>query len=292
LVNETFDYVKYLDVKKSIDDKSLNKLVWDSFANWMISENEQNQTLKVLEIGAGIGTMIERLLDASLLKHCHYVALEPELSFQDAAKFRLMTWANTQGVSFEISPEGLWLLHSKQLNVTIEWVKAEADKIDQLFDNKNFNLILSHAVIDLLPVPEIMPIILKKLTQKGGFYFSVNFSGETKFFPNDQSDDDIANNYHKDMDARFPGLDWQPSLTGEELPKWLQNHGCKNVIDGESDWNLGSADELFIKNILDTIKKALKDTPGLEEWLTKRYEQLAQKQLEIRISNSDCFGLK
>jgi len=297
LVNETFDYVKYLDVKKNIDDRSLNITVWDRFTNWILSQNQLDSSLKVLEIGAGIGTMIERLLDASLLKYCHYIALEPESSFKNAAKLRLMTWAGAQGASFEIKPEGSWQLHGMELDVTIEWVKAEADKIDQLFANENFDLILSHAVIDLLPVPEIMPKILNKLKQDSCFYFSVNFSGETKFLPSDESDADIANNYHKDMDARFPGLDWQPSRTGEALPIWLENYGCKKVIRGKSDWNLGSKnhdaeDALFIENILDTIQKALKDMPGLNVWLAKRYRQLEQEQLEIKISNSDCFGLK
>ncbi len=59
-----------------------------------------------------------------------------------------------------------------------------------------------------------------------------------------------------------------------------QDYGCQKVIAGESDWNLSdknqpAGDGLFIKNILDTIKKALAGMPGLEDWLNKRYEQLA-----------------
>ena len=292
MVNETFDYVKYLDVKKNIDDRSLNEVVWNNFSNWLKAKNELDIRLKVLEIGAGIGTMIERLLESSLLKHCHYTALEPESSFKEAAKTRLMSWANAQRINFEISSGGVWLLSGKNLDLTIDWIEAEADKIDQLLNNECFDLLLSHAVIDLLPVPALMPEILNKLKEHGGFYFSLNFSGSTRFFPSDQSDEEIINNYHKDMDARFPELNWQPSRTGEVLPEWLQSYGCKKVVKGESDWSLSCEDALFIKNILDTINKALKGQPGIEEWLTKRYEQLNQDQLKIEISNSDCFGLK
>jgi len=292
LVNETFDYVKYLDLKKSIDDRSLNQAIWQDFSSWLISRDDQMATLKVLEIGAGIGTMIERLLDASLLRKCRYIALEPEVSFKEAAKNRLMTWAKIQDVNFEITSEGLWLVRDQELDLTIEWIEAEAANIEQLFIDESLDLLLSHAVIDLLPVPELMPGILKKLKKLGGIYSSVNFSGETRFYPSDLRDEDITNHYHRDMDARYPELDWQPSTTGVSLTKWLQNYGCKKVIEGDSDWELGSGDGLFIMNILDTIRKALKGFPELEDWLTKRYRQLEQDQLEVKISNRDCFGLK
>lgn len=297
MVNETFDYVQYLDVKKNIDDRSLNKAVWNDFANWLRARNELGAELRCLEIGAGIGTMIERLLEACLLRQCHYIALEPESLFKKAAQVRLRSWANAHGVVFEINAEGIWSLSGKDLGLTIEWLEADADQINQLFNKESFDLLLSHAVIDLLPVPTVMPVILSKLKQAGGFYFSLNFSGETSFLPSDHSDAGIAKNYHKDMDTRFPELDWQPSLTGDALPKWLENYGCQKVINGESDWYLSdknhtSGDGLFIKNILDTIKKALAGMSGLEDWLNKRYKQLQQKQLEIKISNSDCFGLK
>ncbi len=303
MVDETFDYVNYLDVKKSIDDKSLNQAVWDSFARCLLAQNKLKRSLKIMEIGAGIGTMIERLLDASLLKQCHYIALEPEAPFKEAAKARLISWADSKGMTFAINTEGLWLLGNNQsdnnedLHVTIEWIEAEADKIAELFEDESLDFILSHAVIDLLPVPVLMPVILSKLKQQGGFYFSINFSGQTCFSPGHKDDHDIADSYHQDMDARFPGMDWQPSMTGEALPEWLENYGCRKVIKGGSDWslsaiNLDSRDALFIKNILDTIAKALKAKPGLDGWLAERYGQLEQKKLEIKISNCDCFGLK
>jgi len=292
LINETFDYVKYLEVKKNIDDRSLNKAVWYEFSTWLKAKSHQSEGLKVLEIGAGIGTMIERLVEASLLNKCHYIALEPEYSFKVAAKNRLLSWAKNCAFNFKICSEDLWMVYGNTLDIKIEWLDAEAEKIAQLFNDESFDLILSHAVIDLLPVPEIMPGILNKLKTQGGFYFSLNFSGETEFYPNHESDVDIAKHYHADMDSRFPDLEWQPSRTGLELPKWLQHYGCKQIVEGESGWRLGSEDELIIKNILDTIKKALSGYPGLKNWLTERYSQLQQAQLEVKISNRDCFGLK
>ena len=292
MVNETFDYVKYLDVKKSIDDRSLNKIVWEHFSNWVLSRNEQDSTLNVLEIGAGIGTMFERLLEASLLQKCHYIALEPEAMFKVVALSRFKGWASKHNCIFQISSKGLWHISNKELDIEIEWIEADASKIDQLFGNESFDLLLSHAVIDLLPVPTIMPIILEKLKARGACYFSLNFSGNTEFYPAHDSDHKISELYHLDMDSRFPNLDWQPSLTGRALPIWLKKYGCEQVVDGESNWELGKGDGLFITNILDTIKKALAGFPGLETWLSSRYKELDQEILALSISNRDCFGLK
>lgn len=292
MVNETFDYVQYLDVKKSIDDRSLNQAVWEHFSSWLLSKGDQGSRLKVLEIGAGIGTMIERLLEASLFNQCHYIALEPEFRFKEAALSRFKSWASKHSCSFQINSAGLWVISNSEFEVQIEWIDADANTINQLFSDENFDLILSHAVIDLLPVPEIMPIILEKLKTQGAFYFSLNFSGNTNFYPAYEQDDEISRLYHADMDSRFPHLDWQPSLTGKELPVWLKNYGCKQVVGGVSNWELGKGDGLFIKNILDTIKKALAGTPGLDTWLSKRYKELDQENIGISISNRDCFGLK
>lgn len=301
LVNETFDYVQYLAVKKNIDDRSLNKTVWLEFSTWLKTESEGKETLKVLEIGAGIGTMVERLLDAALLLNCHYIAIEPEAEFKNAALERLSAWASKNNCKFTFDSEGLWLISSNKLKLTIEWHMSSANEIDANFAKDEFDLLLSHAVIDLLPVPEIMPSILDKLKAKGAYYFSLNFSGETDFYPEHESDREISQNYHADMDSRFPDLDWQPSLTGSALPNWLKKYGCQTVIKGESDWQLGEfealgrlreEDSLFLRNILDTIKKALSGLPILDDWLRVRYKQLDQGQLAIKISNSDCFGLK
>lgn len=292
MINETFDYVQYLDVKRSIDDRSLNKNVWRIFSSWLKEKNKQELTLRVLEIGAGVATMIERLLEASLLEKCHYVALEPEVSFKKAALNRLESWSSQHSWVFEINTENLWHIRNEKCHITVQWLKADAEEIEVLFEEGSFDLILSHAVIDLLPVPEIMPAILMKLKKQGAFYFSLNFSGSTQFFPEYEEDADISKKYHADMDSRFPESSWQPSMTGHNLAKWLKDYGCHQVIDGESDWCLGPADQIFIGNILDTIKKCLAGLPDVEEWLVKRNQELSKEKLELRISNRDCFGLK
>ena len=59
-------FVRFLSSKKSVDDRALSNNVFDSLAA-ALPEVSPTERLKVLEVGAGIGTMIARLADWKLL---------------------------------------------------------------------------------------------------------------------------------------------------------------------------------------------------------------------------------
>ncbi len=296
MIRESFDYVDYLDLKKAVDDRSLNRRVWQKMADWIIAGRQQGKTLRILEIGAGIGTMTERLLDSGLLADCDYTAVELEAGFGAAAKTRQMGWAHANKWQFESEQDLQWTLSGEHGKTRVRWMAGDALQVHTLFAPGSFDLIIGHAVIDLLPVPRCMPDILACLRVDGGFYFSLNYAGETLFLPTLSADDAILGAYNRDMDKRFPDLEWQPSHTGQLLGPWLVNNGHHLLAEGESDWKLvaraGEPGNLFISNIIDTIETALAGMPGLAEWLTERREQLRDSNLQFRASNRDCFGLK
>ena len=140
-----------------------------------------------------------------------------------------------------------------------------------------------------------MPDLFSCLAPGGGWYFSLNYAGETLFRPPAPQDDDILTAYTADMDKRFPDLAWQPSQTGQRLGAWLVSQGHRLLAEGDSDWRLrardGESTHLFIENILATIETALAGMPGLAEWLIIRRQQLAAAELMFRATNRDCFGL-
>jgi len=295
LIRESFDYVDYLDLKRAIDDRSLNPQVWQRLADWVTTRQKDGKVLRILEIGAGIGTMIERLLDNKLLSRCEYTAVEMESGFRDAAMQRLQFWADSHGHQFAEEKTAVWSLRGVDSTTVIHWVHGDALQIGQQFGPGAFDLIIAHAVVDLLPVPTLMPDLLTRLSANGAYYFSLNYAGETLFLPPLTTDQKIFQAYNNDMDKRFPGLDWQPSHTGQLLGPWLTAHGHPVIAEGASDWELQSDPDqpanLFIANILDTIETALAGMPGLTEWLTTRRQQLRAGMLKFRASNRDYFGL-
>lgn len=292
MINETFDYVTYLDIKKAIDDRSLNPEVWQTMQDWVNNKGAHANNFRILEIGAGIGTMIERLLDNFRPQNLSYNAVEPEPGFMPEAKKRLQRWATANALKFNEEKEDSWTLSGSNHVYRINWIVAEAEQLDTLLPANSCDLLIAHAVVDLLPVPVLMPRLLDKLNCEGAFYLSLNYAGETSFNPEHKDDRSLLQSYNLDMDKRHQSVAWQASQTGKMLGPWLREHGHQVLSEGSSDWLLGPEEGDFIENILDTINKALQGEKELTSWYRQRCLLLAQKALFLKITNTDYFGLK
>ncbi len=58
-----YSFLRYLRAKKTVDDRALNAGVWAQLAAHLGARDD----VRILEAGAGIGTMIERLIERRLL---------------------------------------------------------------------------------------------------------------------------------------------------------------------------------------------------------------------------------
>lgn len=296
MIDETFDYPEYLAIKQAIDDRSLNPSVWQVLAAELRSQID-NHEFRILEIGAGTGSMIIRLLDAGLLGHCQYFAVELEPDFARVAENQLSLWAEARGWRMDVISPSRWIVGKEGKAMEIQWLAADILELASSFESGYFDLLIGHAIIDLLPVPACMPGLLNLLKAGGGYYFSLNFAGVTRFSPAHQRDLEIAAAYHHDMDSRFPDLTWRASQTGRLLGNWLKKQGHLVLAEGDSPWQLSSAprssspgEERFIGNILDTMEKALAGREGLEDWLGRRRRQLDSGSLLFFAANRDYFG--
>ncbi len=292
MIDETFDYVEYLRLKKAIDDRSLNPVVWQILCKWIEQKSSGQKHLRVLEIGAGTGTMIGRLLDSVFPSGTSYTALEPEKAFKVAAREQFKHWAADRGIGFTETAAGTWQINKDDKCLELEWLSIAAENLGTVIEKGSLDLLLAHAVVDLLPVPVLLPNLLDLLKPGGAFYFSLNYSGTTRFEPAHPDDVPLMQAYNRDMDARFDDLDWQASLTGARLGPWLTAAGCQVLAEADSDWQLNASDGLFVRNILDTMKKALQEMKQLADWYDKRVTQLEAGSLAVKISNTDFFGLK
>ncbi len=294
MIDETFDYPEYLAIKQAIDDRSLNQSVWQALAASLKSK-VGSHGFRILEIGAGTGSMIIRLLNAGLLDHCQYFAVELEPGFARVAENELSVWAGAHGCRMEVIGPSRWTLGNGKV-IEIQWLTADILELPSGCDAGYFDLLIGHAIIDLLPVPECLPGLLHLVKPGGGYYFSLNFAGVTSFSPSHSRDLEITEAYHRDMDRRFPGIKWRASQTGQLLGSWLKEQGHLVLADGDSNWQLSSGptpsaeDNRFIGNILDTMAKALAGLEGLEDWLNLRRQQVDSGSLLFFAANRDYFG--
>ena len=64
----TYSLLRYLAAKRSVDDRALNWQVWQHLVAALPRATPQ-QPLRILEVGAGIGSMVERLVAGDVLIH-------------------------------------------------------------------------------------------------------------------------------------------------------------------------------------------------------------------------------
>jgi hypothetical protein len=280
---------RYLAAKKSIDDRALNHRVWEALRQ-TLPPSSGSEPVKILELGAGIGTMLERLVDRDLLTGpSAYLATDMDPRQLRAARKYLSQWAEKRGHSWSWAGAGGRLRTARaEISLTLEPARAEelADRADSLGP---FHLIIAHAVLDLVDFPAVLPRLLSRLTESGLAYFTCNFDGETVFLPQHEGEEEIIRRYHDSMEARLAGA----SRTGRRLLTFLQGAGLEILAAGSSDWVIHplaagySPDEtFFLHAIIETVERELakekSQPPGLANltnWARLRHRQIESGNL-------------
>jgi len=280
-------YPRYLAAKKSVDDRALNRTVWDRLRQQLKSRSD-NGPLRILELGAGIGTMIERVVDWELLSgDTGYVAVDRETAHLQAAHQRLTGWAEQRGelLVWEGGQNGRLPLAKGELSLTLQ--EASAEELAKQSGPAEYDLLIAHALLDLVDFRDLLPRLLPRLKTTSLLYLSCNFDGETLFLPayNGRSEALILERYHASMDARVSGA----SRTGRHLLDYLCRTGLPVLAAGSSDWvvhpiagQYPDDEAFFLEMMIVTVAEELAkaDPPdGLAAWATARRQQLARGEL-------------
>lgn len=291
--------IDYLAAKRTVDDRALNRHVWQSF--W---RDLPDGRLRALEIGCGIGTMIERILEAGVLPDAEYTAIDLNPQFLEEGRRRLLAWAERHGQRTKAKADTL-VISGKGSRLAIRFVEADANDDLQAAVGGGWDLLLSHAVLDLLNLERLVPSLLGLLVPGGRFYFSLNFDGMTRFLPpaDPALDREIEDRYHQTMEQRrdAAGAGTAGSLAGRRLLAQLQKLEAQIDAIGGSDWFVHPVDGsypdregLFLEHILRTIGAALAAQPSppkdLETWLRTRRRQLARAELIYSTHQLDVCG--
>ncbi len=292
-MTDAFDFTRYLASKRTVDDRALNRHVWQTLADAVDGELPRDRPLRVLEVGAGIGTMVERVVEWGLFArspfHVDYTAIDSEESNIEVARWRLahLTSSEEAGLRVQLETANLYEFAARREN------------------RQRFDLIIAHALLDLLHLPTALPGLLQMVRPSGLFYFSINFDGATLFLPevDPELDGRIETLYHHSMDTRI--TDGQPSgdsHTGRRLFHALRSCGAEVLAAGSSDWVVHAvgggypADEAyFLGCILHFVGSTLRGHPELdarefEEWLAMRRRQVVGGELVYVAHQLDYCG--
>jgi SAM-dependent methyltransferase len=291
----TFDYARYLAAKTTVDDRALNRHVLAELRRLMPAG-----ALRVLEVGAGLGTMVARLMDWGAVGVGEYILLDADRQLLDCARRWLRDWAATQGLRSDPLPDGLQVG-----DLRVRLVHAELGSYLEAAHGASADVVIANAVLDLVDAPTVLPGLLRLLVPGGVYWFTINYDGESIFEPGHPHDDQIMQAYHRDMDERFRyGRPAGESRTGRRLFHYLRAAGAPALAAGPSDWVVSAGPDgsypgdeaYFLRSILDTIANALRsrldwvEPADLAGWLAERRRQLAAGELVYIAHQLDFVG--
>lgn len=277
-----YSFPRYLLSKQSVDDRALNKDVFNALKSHL-----PQKPLRIIEVGAGIGTMVKRLVNWEMLRHAEYVLVD-EMSENIAhAQAWIPQWAVEAGLSVERSAENQLRIFNASRDVRIQLECA--DVFDFIQKNTTpADLLIAHAFLDLLPMPESLE---KLLTLTNGLaWLTLNFDGVTTLEPTIDAvlDERIERLYHKTMDERCTG---GSSKSGRQLFTHIRQAGAEILAAGASDWVVYGVDgkypqdeAYFLHFILHFFEESLMGNAELDEnafadWLKKRHTQIERGEL-------------
>jgi SAM-dependent methyltransferase len=300
----TYSLMRYLAAKKSVDDRALNWQVWQHLVAALPRATEQ--PLRILEVGAGIGSMVERLLTDDVLTHATYTAIDKAPTLLAEAHRRLRQWADERGFQVDENNQGQLHMRRAGQHITIE---TEAFDVARFMAREHgcriWDLLIGQAFLDLIDMPTTLPGLCSLVRPGGLLYFPTTFDGDTVFLPEGDGEFDrvIEACYHQTIDQRV--LDGKPSgdsRAGRRLFAHLRTAGVDVLAAGSSDWvvfagaNGYPADEAyFLHDLIHTIDKALTGHPQLDAerlggWVAQRHAQIEQGALLYIAHQLDVLG--
>jgi SAM-dependent methyltransferase len=291
----TFDYPRYLAAKTTVDDRALNRHVLAGLRRLIPAGAPQ-----VLEVGAGLGTMVARLTDWGVVGAGEYILLDADRALLDDSRRWLRDWAAARGLRSDLLPDGLQVG-----DLRVRLVHAELGRYLEAADGVLADVLIANAVLDLVDVPAVLPGLLRLLVPGGVYWFTINYDGESIFEPGHPLDDQVMRAYHRDMDERIRyGRPAGDSRTGRRLFHYLRDASAPALAAGPSDWvvsagpdgNYPGDEAYFLRSILSTIQNALRsrqdriEPADLADWLAVRGRQLDAGELVYIAHQLDFVG--
>jgi hypothetical protein len=304
-IPDEYSFIRYLAAKKGVDDRALNRQVLQGLETAL---TKFDQPLAVLEVGAGIGTMLERLAGLGILKRARYEAIDIEPGLIGEAARLVPFWAGERGFTPVKGPDpaGAFCLERDGTSISVRFEAIDLHRfLERERGRRNRDLLIAHAFMDLVDASRILPGLISLMRPGGLINLTMNFDGLTVLEPPVDAafDEEILALYHQSMDNRVvAGQPSGESRTGRHLLTLLREQGVEILAAGSSDWvvfpesgGYQGDEAYFLHFIVNLIDFSLKGHPCLDpdrfvRWIAIRHSQIERCELVLIAHQIDLLG--
>ena len=304
---------RYLLAKRSVDDRALDRRLIGILRERLADRAAaRDGPLRILEVGAGVGTMVARLIDWEVLPpgETRYVAIDRDPDALAGVEPFLREWAAERDAPTSVDDGGsgddALVVETDERVVAVEPVAADAPAYAAAHAGES-DALIGMALLDVLGLDRLDPL-LDALAPGGTYYFPITFDGGTRFRPAHPDDRAIERLYHRHMDEK-PGGDSRAG--GAALARLREADGSTLLGGAGSDWIARPADgeagypgdeAFFLRHILDTVEEAVSEViaggdetasvsaADLDAWLEIRRQQVDDGELVYLTHQLDLIG--
>jgi SAM-dependent methyltransferase len=291
-----YSFPHYLLAKQSVDDRAINPYVYKALLASMPEGH-----LRIIEVGAGIGSMLIRLLRWGAFSACDYVVVDELAENIEYAREWLPRWAAENGM--KVKNLGSQALRLSDVSRDVQ-VSFQQEDVFEFINSKPApaDVLIASAFLDLLPMPGSLEKLFTLLKPAGLGWLTINFDGLTSLEPviDNQLDQLIEHLYHESMDTRPTGGD---SRAGRHLFSHIHQAGADILAAGASDWVVHPVhgrypvdEAYFLHFILHFFEASLGghtalDARQFQNWLAQRRAQIEHGEL-VYIAHQTDFLVK
>lgn len=282
---EEYSHERYLRAKASVTNRALSRRLWDRFIQ--CANDISADSVRILDVGGGVGHMALRLWDALTTPHIDYTLVDTSSAALRgaAATFdRLRQVCESEDSHFRAGPES---------GQTMEIRLIEDDILSHLRSaaaTDRYHIVVAQSILDLIPLRPFIQLIKPLLQDKNTVYTPETFNGKTTLFPlfDDQPyENKLIDTYHASMNRQAPEGPTGGSMAGQKMLSILQSgEGARIEGAASSDWIVHSTDgqypndeAYFLHHILHFFENELKnhssiDQRKFQEWINTRRAQI------------------
>ena len=298
-------YTRYLEAKKTIDDRSLNEGVWRAFLNELGAGSHANKNMHLLEIGAGTGGMLIKIIEAVNCNTMVYDVVDIESAHLEALCTNVIQWGKLSGYSTHRVSDDIIIAAKEEKQVEITLYNTDIfTYLGRIGAREMYNAVIGQAILDLLDIQQAIKKVQDVIVSSGCMYFPINFDGMTSFMPLtlEKMDKLVEDIYHESMGGEEG---YRRSSTGRRLLSHLLESRFSIVAAGGSDWvvvpGVSGAypgdEKYFLSHILSLVEKELKASKKvadgeIQNWIKTRLQQLDEGKLIYIAHQVDVLARK